>query len=83
MLAHANVGEYFGGAGGVAEGVNSPQSRETLAELWQNFLEQEAAAGSSSGASRGAKSRQGSTSLSHSSVPGVGGVPPLPTPKGS
>jgi hypothetical protein len=69
-----NHGEYFGG-----EGVLSPNGRETLAELWQNFLEQEAAVGGGGGGSssnRGgiSKSRQDSTST-------VGGVPPTPTSK--
>ena len=81
MLGH---GEYFGGTGGVGggvEGVNSPQSRESLAELWQNFLEQEAAAGGAGGgaiAIPGAKSRQGSTSLSQSRPAAGMGVLPNP-----
>ncbi|KIW66860.1 hypothetical protein PV04_06152 [Phialophora macrospora] len=67
-----NHGEYLGG-----EGVLSPNGRETLAELWQNFLEQEAAAGGGGGGVGGnssKKSRQDSTST-------VGGVPPTPTSK--
>ena len=79
-----NHADYFGAGteGAGAASVTSPQSRESLAELWQNFLEQEAATGGSAGAgpaARGGKSRQGSTSLSQSSVVGAGvGVPPPP-----
>ncbi|KIY00969.1 uncharacterized protein Z520_03635 [Fonsecaea multimorphosa CBS 102226] len=59
-----NHPDYFGGSGsGGPESATSPHSRETLAELWQHFLEQEAAAGS--GAVKTSKSRQGSQSQSH------------------
>jgi hypothetical protein len=48
-------GEYFGGA----DSTMNPASKESLAELWQNFLEQEA---SRSGSIKGGKSRTGSMS---------------------
>jgi hypothetical protein len=64
----------------------SPGGKETLAELWQNFLEQEAAAGAGAGpagisGTRGLKSRQGSTSTIVSAAAtgaGTGGIPPTP-----
>ncbi|EXJ58353.1 hypothetical protein A1O7_05778 [Cladophialophora yegresii CBS 114405] len=74
--------EYFGG-----EGVMSPNGRETLAELWQNFLEQEAASAAGGGSSGGnssnrsgmpPKSRQGSTSTVGGGLPPM---PPMPTSK--
>ncbi|KIX04582.1 uncharacterized protein Z518_05452 [Rhinocladiella mackenziei CBS 650.93] len=52
--------EFFG-----ADSAASPTSRETLAELWQNFLEQEAGANVTT---RSGKSRQGSQST----------IPPTP-----
>lgn len=53
--------EYFG-----PDSATSPASRETLAELWQHFLEQEAGAANVS--SKTGKSRQGSQST----------IPPTP-----
>jgi len=52
----APTADYFpdassGGVGG-GGGVGSPASRETLAELWQSFLEQESGAGAAKGKSR-------------------------------
>ena len=47
----ALTGDYF------PDSVASPGGKESLAELWQNFLEQEA-----SSTKRGSKSRQGSQS---------------------
>ncbi|OCT51339.1 hypothetical protein CLCR_09181 [Cladophialophora carrionii] len=71
-----NHGEYFGG-----EGVMSPSGRETLAELWQNFLEQEAAAGGGAAGGGTSNNRSGVAKSSQGSTSTVGGVPPTPTSK--
>ncbi|OAP60384.1 hypothetical protein AYL99_05386 [Fonsecaea erecta] len=72
--------DYFGGGGSGPESATSPHSRETLADLWQHFLEQEAAAGSATKSS----SRQGmqSQSQSHPSTTtsGTGPGPGTPAP---
>ena len=52
--------EYF------PDHVNTPDRKESLADLWQNFLEQEA---SQSSASRSGKSRTGSTSTASTPKP--------------
>lgn len=57
-------GSAHGGAGG-GSGVASPATRESLAELWQSFLEQESGASREGGAAAAAavgkrKSRTGS-----------------------
>jgi hypothetical protein len=76
-------GEFFTDS----NSVTSPNGRETLAELWQNFLEQEAASSSAMSTSstvgaqqtgRAGTSRQGSTSTG--TGPGVN-VPSTPTAK--
>jgi hypothetical protein len=48
------------------EGVDSPNRKESLADLWQNFLEQEA---SQSSTTRSGKSRTGSTSTVNTPKP--------------
>lgn len=73
----ALTGDYFPDAPGGGGGVGSPASRESLAELWQNFLEQESGAGAGAGAGaakeggvsgkgKGKKSRAGSLAEIHS-----------------
>lgn len=58
------------------DSATSPSGKESLAELWQNFLEQEAGSGHA-----GPKSRQPSTSTSTTATaPGVTS-PPLPKPQ--
>lgn len=75
--------DYLTDGGSVSgSGIGSPGSatagRESLADLWQSFLEQESGSGSGgvSGNEKGMKSRTASQST------GVGGVlsPGLPTP---
>ncbi|KIW85332.1 hypothetical protein Z517_00722 [Fonsecaea pedrosoi CBS 271.37] len=71
-----NHPDYFGAG---PESATSPHSRETLAELWQHFLEQEAAAGSAAAKS----SRQGSQSHGHSGTTPIPGSGPGPGPGAS
>ncbi|EXJ66869.1 uncharacterized protein A1O5_10064 [Cladophialophora psammophila CBS 110553] len=76
-----NHPDYFGAAG--PDSATSPHSRETLAELWQHFLEQEAATGSAAKSSRQgsqSQSRPGTTTGKGTGIgPSTGqGVPALP-----
>jgi hypothetical protein len=52
----ALTADYFPDASTSGGGVGSPASRETLAELWQSFLEQESGAGAAAqGKAQGGK----------------------------
>jgi hypothetical protein len=66
--------DYFG-----PDSVMSPGSKESLAELWQNFLEHEAAGPAGATTSKTHKSRQSSQSTTVSAAPPP--PPPPPPPK--